>query len=129
MALEAPGFHLPTTRFSLNRRVAAGFLRPHCQNRAAQSPFCLGKTSRRIPTAILAAKAGAVTVATQLDSKPVRIVALVGKGSVSPLKTTPWEEVMLHTVSSNPKKFRTFSKGLNSKTLIFFKLGLYEHQL
>lgn len=110
MALEAPGLHLPATRFSLNRRVAAGFLRPHCQNRAAQSPFCLGKTTRRIPTTILAAKAGAVTVATQLDSKPVRIVALVGKGSVSPLKTAPWEEVMLHTVSSTQKSFELLAK-------------------
>lgn len=30
---------------------------------------------------------------------PVRIVALVGEGSVSPLKSTPWYDVMLHTVS------------------------------
>ncbi|KGN62096.1 uncharacterized protein LOC101212663 [Cucumis sativus] len=28
---------------------------------------------------------------------PVRIVAIVGEGSISPLKSTPWEEVMLHT--------------------------------
>ncbi|KAK6150535.1 hypothetical protein DH2020_015467 [Rehmannia glutinosa] len=28
---------------------------------------------------------------------PVRIVALVGEGSVSPLKSTPWYDVMLHT--------------------------------
>ncbi|KAF6146359.1 hypothetical protein GIB67_020453 [Kingdonia uniflora] len=32
-------------------------------------------------------------------SSPVRIVALVGEGSLSPLKNTPWEEVMLHTAS------------------------------
>ncbi|KAM5577535.1 hypothetical protein ABKV19_008064 [Rosa sericea] len=100
MALEAPLLHKPTTRFSLNhRRVAASaaaFLRLH---RAPHSPFSVGKTTRRIPTTILAAKAGAVTEpVTQLESKPVRIVALVGKGSVSPLKGTPWEDVMLHTV-------------------------------
>ncbi|GAB4848308.1 hypothetical protein Ancab_002975, partial [Ancistrocladus abbreviatus] len=37
-----------------------------------------------------------VTVAVA-DDKPVRIVALVGQGSVSPLKNAPWEEVLLHT--------------------------------
>lgn len=31
--------------------------------------------------------------------RPVRIVTVVGEGSISPLKNTPWEEVMRHTVS------------------------------
>jgi hypothetical protein len=31
---------------------------------------------------------------------PVKLIALVGKGEVSPLKSTSWEEVMLHTVSN-----------------------------
>ncbi|XP_075510332.1 violaxanthin de-epoxidase, chloroplastic [Primulina tabacum] len=31
------------------------------------------------------------------STSPVRIVALVGEGSVSPLKSTPWSDVMLHT--------------------------------
>ncbi|KAI3996221.1 hypothetical protein MKX01_026689 [Papaver californicum] len=30
---------------------------------------------------------------------PVRIVALVGEGSISPLKSAPWMEVMLHTAN------------------------------
>ncbi|KAL2521407.1 violaxanthin de-epoxidase-related [Forsythia ovata] len=34
---------------------------------------------------------------TEQDATPVRIVALVGEGSVSPLKSTPWTEVMCHT--------------------------------
>lgn len=34
------------------------------------------------------------------SAPPVRIVALVGDGSVSPLKCAPWVEVMLHTVSN-----------------------------
>jgi hypothetical protein len=38
---------------------------------------------------------------------PVRIVTIVGAGSISPLKRTPWEEVMLHTVSISAKN--TFS--------------------
>lgn len=31
---------------------------------------------------------------------PVKLIALVGKGEVSPLKSTSWDEVMLHTVSN-----------------------------
>ncbi|CAI9758276.1 unnamed protein product [Fraxinus pennsylvanica] len=38
---------------------------------------------------------GAVT--EQGATTPVRIVALVGEGSVSPLNSTPWTEVMRHT--------------------------------
>ncbi|XP_038902077.1 uncharacterized protein LOC120088717 isoform X2 [Benincasa hispida] len=34
---------------------------------------------------------------TVMAENPVRIVAIVGEGSISPLKSTPWEEVMLHT--------------------------------
>lgn len=33
------------------------------------------------------------------SSSGVRIVGIVGENSVSPLKCTPWEQVMLHTVS------------------------------
>ncbi|XP_021828758.1 uncharacterized protein LOC110769146 isoform X2 [Prunus avium] len=107
MALEAPPppSIQSKTKFQLNRRFAAsaaGFLRPEGQQRAAHfpsSPFSVQKTSYRTPSPILAAavkerKAGAVT---ESASKPVRIVALVGQGTLSPLKGTPWEEVMLHT--------------------------------
>lgn len=41
-------------------------------------------------------KTGAVE---DLSSNPVRILAVVGGGAVSPLKSATWEEVMLHTVS------------------------------
>ncbi|XP_043719171.1 violaxanthin de-epoxidase, chloroplastic [Telopea speciosissima] len=37
------------------------------------------------------------TVAEPTVPSPVRIVAVVGEGSLSPLKCAPWEEVMLHT--------------------------------
>lgn len=46
------------------------------------------------PLAVAEANKSTVTAET-----PVRIVAIVGEGSISPLKSTPWEEVMLHTVS------------------------------
>lgn len=38
---------------------------------------------------------------TKIDNSeaPVKLIALVGKGAISPLKSTSWEEVMLHTVS------------------------------
>ncbi|KAL8473689.1 hypothetical protein ACS0TY_030509 [Phlomoides rotata] len=39
---------------------------------------------------------GAAAAAAQSEI-PVRIVALVGEGSVSPLKSTPWHDVMIHT--------------------------------
>lgn len=31
---------------------------------------------------------------------PVKLIALIGKGEVSPLKSSSWQEVMLHTVSN-----------------------------
>ncbi|PIN26875.1 Violaxanthin de-epoxidase [Handroanthus impetiginosus] len=38
---------------------------------------------------------------------PVRIIAIVGEGSVSPLKSTPWYDVMLHTA----KKLKWVDEG------------------
>lgn len=35
----------------------------------------------------------------KLTDPPVRIVAIAGEGSVSPLNNATWQEVMLHTVS------------------------------
>ncbi|XP_023007352.1 violaxanthin de-epoxidase, chloroplastic [Cucurbita maxima] len=52
--------------------------------------------SRRRLTVTAAAVAEANKSATKAET-PVRIVAIVGEGSISPLKSTPWEEVMLHT--------------------------------
>lgn len=47
---------------------------------------------------------GRIVGAVEMDKAeekrgPVRIVGIVGEGSVSPLKSTPWFDVMLHTVS------------------------------
>ncbi|KAL6225329.1 hypothetical protein ACLB2K_004179 [Fragaria x ananassa] len=99
MALEALLLHKPATRFSPNRRVTATAAASLQLHRAPHPPFSFAKATRRIPTTMLAANAGAVTEpVTPVDSTLVRIVALVGKDSVSPLKGTPWEDVMLHTV-------------------------------
>ena len=51
-----------------------------------------------------------------LNAPPVRIVALVGQGSVSPLKSAPWLEVMLHTVSIAV----TLSLSLHTHACIFW---------
>lgn len=42
-------------------------------------------------------EAGEAERTTEPSATPVRIVALVGENSVSPLKSTPWVDVMLHT--------------------------------
>ena len=55
--------------------------------------------SRRLLTVPPPVVAEANKNAAMTDT-PVRIVAIVGEGSISPLKSTPWEEVMLHTVSA-----------------------------
>ncbi|KAI3451065.1 hypothetical protein Pfo_007730 [Paulownia fortunei] len=41
------------------------------------------------------------------NATPVRIVALVGEGSISPLKSAPWYDVMLHTA----KKLKWVDEG------------------
>ncbi|KAM1659466.1 hypothetical protein FF1_002573 [Malus domestica] len=99
MALEAasvPPLFKPRTAVSLNRRfaasAAAGFLHFPC------SPFAVGKTIYRAPPPVLAVKeVNSSAVVTAEETTPVRIVAVVGQGTLSPLKSTPWEEVMLHT--------------------------------
>ncbi|KAL8047273.1 hypothetical protein ABFX02_08G229800 [Erythranthe guttata] len=52
-------------------------------------------SSRAMAVEIKEAENGAPAAAQ--NAIPVRIVALVGEGSVSPLKSTPWYDVMLHT--------------------------------
>ncbi|PON58695.1 violaxanthin de-epoxidase-like protein [Parasponia andersonii] len=106
MSLEAPPFFKPETGFPLNRRFttsATGF--PSTLNRRfstlpsprTQIPPLKPIFSRptNIP-AILESKSGPTTEEDDLSDPPVRIVALVGHGTLSPLKSTPWEEVMLH---------------------------------
>lgn len=57
-------------------------------------------------------------------TRPVSIVTVVGEGSSSPLKNTPWEEVMQHTVSYYYIPFfYLFGEGNlqnNPPSLVFF---------
>lgn len=54
--------------------------------RGLRSPYCCSSS---------VSENGAAAAAQ--SEIPVRIVALVGEGSISPLKSTPWYDVMLHT--------------------------------
>ena len=56
--------------------------------------------SRAIVTAVLKTREEGKSAVTEQAEQPVRIVAVVGEGSVSSLKCAMWEEVMLHTVSA-----------------------------
>lgn len=61
--------------------------------RGLRSPYCCRSTVKET------SENGAAAAAVAQSEIPVRIVAVVGEGSVSPLKSTPWYDVMLHTVS------------------------------
>ncbi|KAJ0098182.1 hypothetical protein Patl1_27629 [Pistacia atlantica] len=105
MSLEAPALtkfkpgSLPSNRrFTIS---AAGSLSLIHFRRTASFPLPLFskqkavfRSGSKVP-AVLEKNECAVT--EQTDT-PVRIVAVVGDGSVSPLKCATWQEVMLHTV-------------------------------
>ncbi|EXB24802.1 hypothetical protein L484_005181 [Morus notabilis] len=114
MSLEATGIFEPETGLSLNRRFTAsatGFPPPPrrfralpCSSFRISAPktkilFCIPTSS---VTAVVESNSATVTEKDEEDEisdPPVRIVALVGHGSLSPLKCAPWEEVMLHTAN------------------------------
>ncbi|KAI3863321.1 hypothetical protein MKW92_038994 [Papaver armeniacum] len=50
-------------------------------------------------SAVLETKLDSTDQSATIPPVPVRIVALVGEGSISPLKSAPWMEVMLHTAN------------------------------
>ena len=88
---------LRTNRFATSR---TGLLPPF-HNKTALSQFTIlplalrkavSKEEEAKETEISSSSSTAVT------EPPVRIVALVGEGSLSPLKNAPWLDVMLHTV-------------------------------
>ncbi|KAF3440481.1 hypothetical protein FNV43_RR18765 [Rhamnella rubrinervis] len=105
MSVEASTFLNPKAGFPRNRRFTASatvFPSPHCRQRTALPSFRLvssGKTAfhalSNVP-AVLESKSGSVVV-EEISDPPVKIVAIVGQGSPSPLKSAAWEEVMLHT--------------------------------
>lgn len=110
-------------------RVGNGWpLNRHFQrNRKAAHSVTLSMPSRRrvVSRRRLTVTAAAVAEANKSATKaetPVRIVAIVGEGSISPLKSTPWEEVMLHTVS-------THSQSLDLLSFLHFSLNFFNFRL
>lgn len=104
LSLEPPPLSNPKSGAQPKRRftsVRTGLpLSNHPRSRRA-SRFSLYPSlgSIAVVTAVLKTEEGKNAV-TGKEQLPVRIVAVVGEGSVSPLKCATWEEVMLHTVSS-----------------------------
>ena len=62
-----------------------------------------------------------------LPEPPVRIVAFVGEGSVSPLNLAPWQEVMLHTVSTDFEKSKIEIRSRIDRFCRFGKLKIEEN--
>ncbi|KAH0693670.1 hypothetical protein KY285_020767 [Solanum tuberosum] len=98
VALSSSTINSPAT-FPINWRLNVAGL---------PNPFFLhyGKINRSMFPSFLCRKitcGGRIVAAADMDKAekkmgPVRIVGIVGEGSVSPLKSTPWLDVMLHTV-------------------------------
>ncbi|KAM7261774.1 hypothetical protein ACFE04_020851 [Oxalis oulophora] len=95
MYLEAHTYRQPplTALLMNHRRFTTG-------NRAFTYPLFLKCRSRSSSRILLVSRPVTGVVQEEADDEPpvvVRIVALVGKGAVSPLKSATWEEVMRHT--------------------------------
>ncbi|KAH7520741.1 hypothetical protein FEM48_Zijuj08G0177500 [Ziziphus jujuba var. spinosa] len=107
MSLEHPLLLKPETGGQMNRRFTASttslLLPPNRYRKTALPCFYRLSPSRKTAfhalyrvSAVPESKSGAVTE-ENISDPPVKIVAIVGHGSTSPLKSATWEEVMLHT--------------------------------
>ncbi|XP_047956649.1 uncharacterized protein LOC125202312 [Salvia hispanica] len=85
---KTAAFH--PSRRSFSNRTARQFSRSvtYSPNRRRPSHCCSSAVTKND---------AAAATAPQESEIPVRIVAVVGEGSVSPLKSAPWYDVMLHT--------------------------------
>ncbi|KAE8663659.1 tRNA(His) guanylyltransferase 2-like isoform X1 [Hibiscus syriacus] len=99
LVLEPPRPPQPKSAAPLKRRFASirtALAPTNHQLRPSRFRFYPTFSSRPTVTAVLKSEKEK-TVVTQKKDPPVRIVAVVGDESVSPLKCATWEEVMLHT--------------------------------
>ncbi|XP_010416941.1 PREDICTED: uncharacterized protein LOC104702728 [Camelina sativa] len=102
MAISLRAASLPGTRESspfLNRFVTrrAAFSKVNFFRRShplGLDDAPVGSRSKTIVRSVLETEK---STKTEESEPPVKLIALVGKGAVSPLKSTSWEEVMLHT--------------------------------
>ncbi|KAJ4828084.1 hypothetical protein Tsubulata_018951 [Turnera subulata] len=97
--LNLKACHRLNHRFPATTRCLPPPLHRHRMNTAPAniSASLRAKTILRRATKIPALPETEGAVTEQQSDPPVRIVAFVGAGSLSPLKCASWEEVMLHT--------------------------------
>lgn len=67
---------------------------------SSPSPYSFSTTLSTSHTSHLCLRPSSTSVdsAVTTDDPPVRLVAIVGHGALSPLNSASWEQVMLHTV-------------------------------
>ncbi|KAG6773629.1 hypothetical protein POTOM_020921 [Populus tomentosa] len=126
MSLETvPLFHFktglqPSRRFipSIPGLSSAHHPRIPLHFQVSQS-FRAKKTIKPTETKIPAVLEHGTAVTEKQPDPPVRIVTIVGAGSISPLKRTPWEEVMLHTA----KRLKWVDEGYD---MLVFTDDLYQ---
>ncbi|KAH7861168.1 hypothetical protein Vadar_022506 [Vaccinium darrowii] len=102
MSLYQPLTLTPTTLFNVRPGFQTNrfcFAHTGFDHGCRRAPHLIRRrTASGSPSTVLAVSEANKDVAvTDLSAPPVRIVALVGEGSVSPLKSAPWLDVMLHT--------------------------------
>ncbi|KAH6833703.1 violaxanthin de-epoxidase-like protein [Perilla frutescens var. hirtella] len=89
---KTAGFHPNCRRLLHGTREFPGSVGYSSLSRGRRSMYCCSSAVKKKTENGAAAAAGVAQ-----SEIPVRIVAVVGEGSVSPLKSTPWYDVMLHT--------------------------------
>ncbi|KAK6922908.1 VDE lipocalin domain [Dillenia turbinata] len=84
----------PNRRFSFPQTRNSHLHRRRKTTQISLPTLSYRKTAHLSVSAVLGTKE---STSPRISASPVRIVAVVGEGSISPLKCAPWEEVMLHT--------------------------------
>lgn len=97
---QSRGIFQLNRRFSISSTGSTPFIRRHKYVAAPVALFSQPKneTRLRINTKVPAVlEKNERSMTEKLTDPPVRIVAIAGEGSVSPLNNATWQEVMLHT--------------------------------
>nr|CAB3474081.1 unnamed protein product [Digitaria exilis] len=102
MATALPATAAASCRLQLSRRRLPG-TSPSLSPPRGSTFRCHGGSSVACscspgpPPAVPGERRGGVAGQAKSPEGTVRIVAVVGEGTISPIKDTPWEEVMRHT--------------------------------
>lgn len=124
MSLHQPLTLTPTTLFHVRRGFQTNhfrFAHTGFEHGCRRAPHLIRRrTASGSPSTVLGVlEANKDVAVTDLSAPPVRIVALVGEGSVSPLKSAPWLDVMLHTA----KRLKWVDEGFE---MLVFTDNLHE---